>query len=141
MKKFVLLPIVAVGIAMFGSSCYSDYGNVHAKRGAVVGGLVGAGAGALIGGHTDRELEGAAIGGLFGALAGGVLGSARDDEYYYGHSQPRYNSYRQPAPPYRSYNNTGSYYGGYSYGYVRPYYAPHTHHSYNRSYGSNRYCR
>lgn len=74
------------------SSCYSgSYGYAPAtKRGAVTGGLIGAGLGTVIGSHSSRPLEGAAIGGAIGALSGAALGSARDD---LGRHQP---TYRQP---------------------------------------------
>lgn len=146
MKKIYLFPLLAACIAVFGSSCYSTNSTVHTKRGTVVGGLLGAGAGALIGEHNDRELEGAAIGGVLGALTGSVLGSARDEQYY-GRQQPRYyNNNHSYPPPYRSYNsgyhhtttyNTiyrsgGGYHSGYHSGYRR---AP------SRSYRSAPYCR
>jgi uncharacterized protein YcfJ len=50
------------------------------KRGAAIGGLLGAGAGAIIGHQSGRGLEGAAIGGAVGAGTGGLLGGARDDD-------------------------------------------------------------
>ena len=50
------------------------------KRGAVLGGVIGAGAGAIIGHQSGRPLEGAAIGGALGAGTGGLLGGARDDD-------------------------------------------------------------
>ena len=84
------------------SSCYSDsYGYAPAtKRGAVTGGLIGAGLGTVIGSQSNRPLEGAALGGAIGALGGAVLGSARDD---LARHQPVYRQpqrYRQP----QSYN-------------------------------------
>ncbi|MGI9243126.1 MAG: glycine zipper domain-containing protein, partial [Verrucomicrobiales bacterium] len=90
MKNIFLLPLLGA-IAICGTSCYSDYGTVHTKRGTVVGGLLGAGAGAVIGNQSDRPLEGAAIGGAVGALTGGLLGSARDEAYS--------RSYPPPPPP------------------------------------------
>ena len=51
------------------------------KRGAAIGGLLGAGAGAIIGHQSGRGLEGAAIGGAVGAGTGGLLGGARDDRF------------------------------------------------------------
>ena len=79
------------------TSCYSDsYGYAPAaKRGAVAGGLIGAGLGTVIGSQSDRPLEGAAIGGAIGALGGAALGSARDDLSRY----PQKALYR---PSYRS---------------------------------------
>jgi len=50
-----------------------------AKTNSVIGGVLGAAAGAGIGEHKGRELEGAAIGGVLGAIAGNTIGSAQDD--------------------------------------------------------------
>ena len=139
MKRRFFISLLAALIAVFGSSCYSDYGSVHTKRGAVVGGLLGAGAGALIGEHNDRELEGAAIGGVLGAITGGTLGSARDEAYY-----------RSSAPPYRSYNNRPTVYRPTvyrSYHYSSGYYPRHSYHHHHhghygrRSYSRGSYCR
>lgn len=49
------------------------------KEGAVVGGLVGATAGGIIGHQKGRGLEGAGIGAAVGAIGGALLGSALDD--------------------------------------------------------------
>src|SRR5437870_412828 len=50
----------------------------HADRGAGIGGLGGAGAGALIGEASGHGAEGALIGGALGMLAGSEIGSAAD---------------------------------------------------------------
>jgi hypothetical protein len=52
------------------------------QRGAVVGGLTGAAAGAIIGENSDEPGVGAAIGGIVGALAGKVLGNVQDQQAY-----------------------------------------------------------
>ena len=59
----VLAGLLAVSMC---SSCYSDsYGYAPAtKRGAVAGGLIGAGLGTVIGSQSNRPLEGAALGGV-----------------------------------------------------------------------------
>lgn len=143
MKKLFLIPLLGA-ITIFGTSCYTTpAGSVHAKRSTVLGGLVGAGAGALIGEHNDRELEGAAVGGVVGAIAGGLLGSARDEEYY-GRAPapaPRYRTYQQ-APPYSSYGARYNSYRGYSGHYTRSYgYGHHHYPRYRSSYRSSSYCR
>jgi outer membrane lipoprotein SlyB len=48
------------------------------KTGAVVGGLIGATAGGIIGHQGGRGLEGAGIGGAVGAVTGGLVGSSMD---------------------------------------------------------------
>ena len=49
--------------------------NRKAKQGALLGGLLGAGAGAIA---SDNDLKGAAIGGAIGAAGGAVVGNALD---------------------------------------------------------------
>lgn len=75
MKRSIILLAAIAAVSILNTSCGPSQ-----KRGAVVGGLVGAGAGALIGEHKDKELEGAGIGAAIGAGVGSLLGGARDDE-------------------------------------------------------------
>jgi hypothetical protein len=56
--------------------CQSPY---RADRGAVVGGLGGAGLGALVGSASGHPGAGAAIGAAAGALSGAAVGGALDD--------------------------------------------------------------
>jgi uncharacterized protein YcfJ len=49
-------------------------------QGAVTGGALGAGTGAIIGHQTDRAGEGAAIGAAVGALGGGLIGHALEEQ-------------------------------------------------------------
>ncbi len=82
-------------------SCVGPYG--YAGPNQSVGGVLGAGAGALagavIGNQSGRPLEGAAIGGAIGAVAGSAIGNAQD-QVVYGRPQPFYGSapviYQQP---------------------------------------------
>ena len=126
MNRILVVPFLCA-CALLGTSCYSPYGTVHTKRGTVLGGLAGAGAGAIIGNQSGRGLEGAAIGGAVGALTGGLLGSARDEAYYGGRPvppppppQPYYGTAYRPAvvplpvpvPVYRSYGYNRYYSGG-----------------------------
>ena len=54
--------------------------NNYTERGTALGGLTGAGIGALVGEATaDRPLAGAAIGGALGAFSGASVGSGLDD--------------------------------------------------------------
>ncbi|MAI69879.1 MAG: hypothetical protein CMM01_03085 [Rhodopirellula sp.] len=55
----------------------------HTQRGATVGGIAGAVAGAAIGDHNGETGAGAAIGGIIGAFAGGLLGNAEDKQQAY----------------------------------------------------------
>lgn len=48
------------------------------EKGAVIGGLGGAGLGAIIGNQSGQALGGAAIGGAAGAVAGAIIGNQMD---------------------------------------------------------------
>ncbi len=66
MKTIISCILTAVVIISFG--CTST------QKGAVIGGAVGAGAGAVIGHQSGRAAEGAVIGGAVGAASGTVIG-------------------------------------------------------------------
>lgn len=68
--------IAIASIVVLAAGCQSPY---YADRGAAAGGLLGAGAGAIIGSQTGDPLAGAAIGAGLGALGGGVFGSQLDE--------------------------------------------------------------
>lgn len=92
--RVVLLVAVCGTIATIGNrTVYAQ----NTSRGAVLGGLGGAVAGALIGDHNGKAGAGAAIGGAIGAVGGAVLGNARDQEItqqrqrqYYSHQERIY---------------------------------------------------
>lgn len=48
------------------------------KKGSLIGGIVGAGAGGIIGHQSGHGWEGAAIGAATGAVAGGLIGNQMD---------------------------------------------------------------
>jgi len=56
--------------------CNSPY---HADRGALVGGLLGAGTGAIVGDHMGSAGAGTAIGAGIGALSGAAIGQGMDE--------------------------------------------------------------
>jgi len=56
--------------------CASPY---HADRGALLGGLTGAGAGAIVGDAVGNTAGGALVGAGLGAIAGGAIGSGLDE--------------------------------------------------------------
>jgi hypothetical protein len=68
------LPVLLAICAL--SGCASPY---HADRGALFGGLLGAGTGAIIGNAVGDPLAGAAIGTGVGALSGAAIGSGMDE--------------------------------------------------------------
>ncbi len=49
------------------------------QKGAGIGGMIGAGAGAIIGHQKGKTTEGALIGGAVGAAAGALIGDAVDE--------------------------------------------------------------
>jgi len=80
-RKVATLAAVSAIVAgsVLSSGCASSGNTVHTKRGAVMGSLIGAGVGAVVGHQSGRALEGAAIGGAAGAVVGGTAGSAKDE--------------------------------------------------------------
>ena len=102
MKKH-LFTLLATASLLNLTSCQDAGPNTN--TGAVIGGLAGAGLGAIIGNQSGRPLEGAAIGGAVGAIGGGALGNAQDqrnrqaqDDYY------RQQQYQQQQGGYRDPN-------------------------------------
>ncbi|MFP6582347.1 MAG: glycine zipper domain-containing protein [Candidatus Hydrogenedentota bacterium] len=70
MNRLPILLFSAMAIALSGCTTTQSY------DGAVLGGLLGAGAGAIIGHQTGDAGEGALIGAGLGAIAGAVTGEA-----------------------------------------------------------------
>jgi len=91
MKNTLLVLLSALSLA----SCASG---PSAQTGSVLGALAGAGVGGIIGSQSHRGLEGAAIGGALGALGGNALGNARDQ---------RNNGYGAPPQQQGYYDNRG----------------------------------
>jgi hypothetical protein len=67
---------LTLAAALISSGCNSPY---HADRGALVGGLLGAGTGAIVGNALGSTGAGAAIGAGVGALGGAAIGSGMDE--------------------------------------------------------------
>jgi len=74
----VILPLVAVAVA----GCESVGTAAQSKRnqGALLGSLLGAGTGAIIGNQTGHAGVGTAIGAGLGALGGGMMGNAMEEQ-------------------------------------------------------------
>ena len=70
----LLVPLALAAAALTG--CASPY---HQDRGALFGGLTGAGVGALIGKASGNPLAGAAIGAGVGAMTGSAIGQSLDE--------------------------------------------------------------
>src|SRR4051794_33511653 len=126
-RKF-FAAIVMMGLGAGAVGCES-----HAGTGALLGGAIGAGTGAIIGHNSHgRTAGGALIGGAVGAVAGGLIGDAQDRAERsdrYDPPPPRYErtetrDYESaPPPPYVEYRTTRTYYGprGTTYTEVRRY--------------------
>ncbi len=76
------LVIGAVGIvALAGCESMGTAAQSKTNQGAVLGGLLGAGTGAIIGNQTHHHAgAGTAIGGALGALGGGLIGHAMEEQ-------------------------------------------------------------
>jgi uncharacterized protein YcfJ len=69
-----LLALAVAGCESMGTAAQSK-----TTQGAVLGGLLGAGTGAIIGNQTDHAGAGTAIGAGLGALGGGLIGNAMEE--------------------------------------------------------------
>lgn len=80
MNRAVVVGVVAVA-AMALSGCESMGTAAQSKttQGAVLGGLLGAGTGAIVGNQSDHAGAGTAIGAGLGALGGGLIGRALEE--------------------------------------------------------------
>lgn len=72
MKKLLFLVLI---LALAGCESMGP----KTKTGALAGGLIGAGAGGIIGHQTGSGGEGALIGAAIGAVTGGLIGNALDN--------------------------------------------------------------
>lgn len=90
MKKLTLMSLVAVVLIAAGCN------TTPTQDGAVVGGALGAGAGAIIGNQSGHTGEGALIGAAAGALTGAIVGDQVDER--------RQRRYRQNPAPVRTQN-------------------------------------
>ena len=90
-RAFGWLPIVAV---VFSGALVTGCNTTPVQDGVVAGGLLGAGAGAIIGHQSGNQGEGALIGAAAGALAGALIGDQVDEQRTYGNQR----TYSQPAP-------------------------------------------
>jgi osmotically inducible lipoprotein OsmB len=93
MRKFLLLAALTIGLA----GCYGGHPQ---NEPALVGGLLGAGGGAIIGGAVTGRPAGALAGAVIGGIGGAVVGDAygRDRRYnnrQYDNSCVTYDEYGQ----------------------------------------------
>lgn len=69
-----------LSVLLFVSACGCQSSPNRAAEGAAVGGIIGAGAGAVIGHQSKHGGQGALLGGTIGALAGALAGSQMQKE-------------------------------------------------------------
>ena len=74
----VVICVLCVG-ALVGCESVGTAAQSKRNQGALLGGLLGAGTGAIIGNQTDHAGAGTAIGAGLGALGGGLLGNALEE--------------------------------------------------------------
>lgn len=73
MTKRIFVLVVSLAWVFLTSGCQSN--KTRTAEGAVIGGVLGATAGGIIGHQTHHGAEGAGIGAAVGAIAGGIIGS------------------------------------------------------------------
>jgi uncharacterized protein YcfJ len=70
----------ALAVMLAGCETMGTAAQSKSTQGAVLGGLLGAGTGAIIGNQSDHAGAGTVIGAGLGALGGGLLGKALEDK-------------------------------------------------------------
>jgi len=79
--KIRVLCVCAAALAVVTSGCYTSEGTPdRTATGALAGGAIGAGSGAIIGAASHNAGAGALIGGAIGALTGAIVGNAMDQQ-------------------------------------------------------------
>jgi uncharacterized protein YcfJ len=74
MRKILFVALVSFVLVSFGCASMGE----KTKGGALIGGIIGAGAGGIIGHQSGHGWEGAALGAAAGAMTGGVIGNQLD---------------------------------------------------------------
>lgn len=80
MHKIAVGTLVVCTLALTGCETMGTAAQSKTTQGAVLGGLLGAGTGAIIGEQTGKAGAGTAIGAGLGALGGGLLGHALEEQ-------------------------------------------------------------
>ena len=79
MKQVTALGMAALAVVLAGYESMGTAAQSKTTQGAVLGGLLGAGTGAIIGNQTDHAGAGTAIGAGLGALGGAMVGHALEE--------------------------------------------------------------
>ena len=72
----IILFLLVLSLIFTGIGCQSM--GEKTKTGALIGGIVGAGAGGIIGHQSGHDIAGIAIGAVAGAIGGGLIGNQID---------------------------------------------------------------
>jgi uncharacterized protein YcfJ len=80
MSRLTRVVIGLSALALAGCESMGTAMQSKTNQGAVMGGLLGAGTGAIIGNQTDHAGAGTAIGAGLGALAGGMIGHGMEEQ-------------------------------------------------------------
>jgi hypothetical protein len=98
LRRFVASTRVIAAAALLSSAAVLGGCRNDAQTGALAGGLLGAGAGAIIGHQSGEALAGAGIGAAVGGVGGYIIGNESDKDRY---------------ARYHYYDDRGHYRGGY----------------------------
>ncbi len=79
MKRMTGVSLAVVAVLLYGCESMGTAAQSKTNQGAVLGGLLGAGTGAIIGNQTGHAGAGTAIGAGLGALGGGLVGHAMEE--------------------------------------------------------------
>ena len=79
MKRLMAIGIAMLAVALAGCESMGTAAQSKTTQGAVLGGLLGAGTGAIVGNQSDHAGAGTAIGAGLGALGGGLIGHALEE--------------------------------------------------------------
>ena len=79
MKQVMGIGLAVLAVALAGCESMGTAAQSKTTQGAVLGGLLGAGTGAIIGNQSDHPGAGTAIGAGLGALGGGLIGHAMEE--------------------------------------------------------------
>lgn len=80
MKQGSLVGLAIITLALSGCESMGTAAQSKTNQGAILGGLLGAGTGAIIGNQTGHAGAGTAIGAGLGALGGGLLGHGMEEQ-------------------------------------------------------------
>ncbi len=79
MKQVAGIGLAVAAVLLCGCEAMGTAAQSKTNQGAVLGGLLGAGTGAIIGNQTGHAGAGTAIGAGLGALGGGLMGHAMEE--------------------------------------------------------------